>query len=166
MPEAGGASDERSKDLDDKILQAVVKGMWGGLNLVFAPWRADFAAACHEAMDVARASGNPLVMHSRLTQHIYVELLASHYEVPVQRRKRPWPYRARWATAICSWSGITTTDWLCCIWANGESCADRGGEQAGVRVQQRKFASPFAPPDTYGLAARGGRRSCRRQKIL
>lgn len=68
-----------SKDLDDKILQAVVKGMWGGLNLVFCPWRAEFAQACQEAMDMARASGSPLVMHSRLTQHIYVELLASHY---------------------------------------------------------------------------------------
>ena len=30
---------ESSKDLDDKMLQAVVKGMWGGLNLVFGPWR-------------------------------------------------------------------------------------------------------------------------------
>jgi DNA-binding winged helix-turn-helix (wHTH) protein/tetratricopeptide (TPR) repeat protein len=71
---------ESSKGLDDKILQAVVKGMWGGLNLVFGPWRADFAAACQEAMDVARASANPLVMHSRLTQQVYIELLASRYK--------------------------------------------------------------------------------------
>jgi DNA-binding winged helix-turn-helix (wHTH) protein/tetratricopeptide (TPR) repeat protein len=71
---------ESSKDLDDKILQAVVKGMWGGLNLVFGPWRAEFAGACQEAMDVARASANPLVMHSRLTQQVYIELLASRYK--------------------------------------------------------------------------------------
>jgi hypothetical protein len=71
---------ERSKDLDDKILQTMVKGMWGGMNLAFGPWRADFANACHEAMDVARASKSPLVMHSRLTQHIYVELLVSRYK--------------------------------------------------------------------------------------
>ena len=71
---------ESSKDLDDKMLQAVVKGMWGGLNLVFGPWRADFARACQEAMDVARASASPLVMHSRLTQHVYIELLASRYK--------------------------------------------------------------------------------------
>ncbi|WON73434.1 AAA family ATPase [Nitrosospira sp. Is2] len=71
---------ERSKDLEDKILQTMVKGMWGGMNLAFGPWRADFASACHEAMDVARASKSPLVMHSRLTQHIYVELLVSRYK--------------------------------------------------------------------------------------
>jgi DNA-binding winged helix-turn-helix (wHTH) protein/tetratricopeptide (TPR) repeat protein len=71
---------ERSKDLEDKILQAVARGTWGGLNLIFGPWRADFAHACREAMDVARASKSPLVMHSRLTQHIYVELLVSRYK--------------------------------------------------------------------------------------
>ena len=68
-----------SKNLDDKILQAVVKGMWGGLNLQLGPWRADFAGACHEAMDVARATGNPNIIHARLTQHISVELFASRY---------------------------------------------------------------------------------------
>ncbi len=69
-----------SKELDDRILQAVVRGMWGGLNLVFHPWRADFAQAGQEAMNVARASASTLVMHSRLTQHIYIELLASRYQ--------------------------------------------------------------------------------------
>jgi DNA-binding winged helix-turn-helix (wHTH) protein/tetratricopeptide (TPR) repeat protein len=70
---------ECSKGLDDKILQSVVKGMWGGLNLVFRPWRPDCARACDDAMDEARASANPLVLHSRLTQQIYKELLASDY---------------------------------------------------------------------------------------
>ena len=69
---------ECSKGLD-RILQSVVKGMWGGLNLVFGPWRPDCARACDEAMDEARASANPLVLHSRLTQQIYKELLASDY---------------------------------------------------------------------------------------
>ncbi|SEK61131.1 AAA family ATPase [Nitrosovibrio tenuis] len=69
----------RSKDLDDGILQSLVKGMWGGLNLLFGPWCADYARACHKAMNVARTSSNPLVLHSRLTQHIYIELLASNY---------------------------------------------------------------------------------------
>ena len=76
----------RSKDLDDKILQSVVKGMWGGLNLLFGQWRDDCASACREAMDVARASANPQLLHARLTQHIYIELLASRY-------------RSAWATA-------------------------------------------------------------------
>jgi DNA-binding winged helix-turn-helix (wHTH) protein/tetratricopeptide (TPR) repeat protein len=69
----------RSKDLDDRVLQAVVKGMWGGLNLLFGQWRADYASACDEAMSVARATASPLVLHSRLTQQIYIELLASRY---------------------------------------------------------------------------------------
>ncbi|ARO87899.1 transcriptional regulator [Nitrosospira lacus] len=69
----------RSKDLDDKILQSVVKGMWGGLNLLFGQWREDCASACREAMDVARAVATPQILHTRLTQHIYIELLASRY---------------------------------------------------------------------------------------
>lgn len=76
----------RSKDLDDEILQSVVKGMWGGLNLLFGQWREDCASACREAMDVARASASPQLLHTRLTQHIYIELLASRY-------------RSAWATA-------------------------------------------------------------------
>ncbi|HET7062553.1 MAG TPA: transcriptional regulator, partial [Nitrosospira sp.] len=69
----------RSNHLEDKILQSIVKGMWGGLNLMLGSWRADCAEACDNAMDQARVSGNPLVLHSRLTQHIYVEVLASNY---------------------------------------------------------------------------------------
>lgn len=76
----------RSKDLEDKILQSVVKGMWGGLNLLFGQWRDDCASACREAMDVARSSANPQLLHARLTQHIYIELLTSRY-------------RSAWATA-------------------------------------------------------------------
>ncbi len=68
-----------SKRVDDGILQSVAMGMWGGLNLLFGPWRSDCAQACQDAMDVARASANPLVLHSRLTQQIYMELLASDY---------------------------------------------------------------------------------------
>lgn len=66
--------------LEDKVLQAIVKGMWGGLNLLLRPWRKEYSAACHESMDAVRATGNPLALHSRLTQHIYVELLASNYQ--------------------------------------------------------------------------------------
>jgi DNA-binding winged helix-turn-helix (wHTH) protein/tetratricopeptide (TPR) repeat protein len=69
----------RSSHLEDKILQSIVKGMWGGLNLMLGSWRVDCAKACYDAMDQARVSGNPLVLHSRLTQHIYVEVLASNY---------------------------------------------------------------------------------------
>mgnify|MGYP001544913064 CR=1 FL=1 len=76
----------RSNALDDKIFRSVVSGMWGGLHLLFGPWREDCASACHDAMNVARATASPLVLHSRLTQHVYVELLASHY-------------RSAWATA-------------------------------------------------------------------
>ncbi|HJT51193.1 MAG TPA: AAA family ATPase, partial [Nitrosospira sp.] len=66
--------------LEDKVLQAIVKGMWGGLNLLLRPWREDYSVACHESMEAVRATGNPLALHSRLTQHIYVELLASNYQ--------------------------------------------------------------------------------------
>lgn len=69
----------RSKELDDSIIQSVVKGMWGGLNLLLGPWREDFASACHEAMHTARTTASPAVLHSRLTQHIYIELLSSRY---------------------------------------------------------------------------------------
>ncbi len=69
----------RSRDLDDPVLQSIVKGMWGGLNLSFDRWRNECASACLEAMAVARATGNPLVLHTRLTQHIYIETLASRY---------------------------------------------------------------------------------------
>lgn len=69
----------QSKVLDDKIIQSVVKGVWGGLKLLFGPWRAEYASACYEAMDIARASADHLVLHTRLTQHIYIELLASRY---------------------------------------------------------------------------------------
>ena len=125
---------ECSKDLDDKILQSVVKGMWGGLNLVFRPWRADFARACDEAMDVARASASPLVLHSRLTQQIYNELLASRLQKSLcNGRRGPGviAYAGRWL--YIHGRRITTADWLCCIWANGESCGrDCGGKQACV----------------------------------
>ena len=76
----------RSKDLDDRILQSVVNGMWGGLNLLFGKWRADYASACDDAMNVARASASPVLLHSRLTQQIYIEMLGSRY-------------RNAWATA-------------------------------------------------------------------
>ncbi len=76
----------RSKDLDDRILQSVVNGMWGGLNLLFGKWRADYAIACDDAMNVARASSSPVLLHSRLTQQIYIEILGSRY-------------RNAWATA-------------------------------------------------------------------
>ncbi len=69
----------RSRDLDDPVLQSVAKGMWGGLNLSFDRWRDECASACQEAMGVARATRNPLVLHSRMTQHIYVEMLSSRY---------------------------------------------------------------------------------------
>lgn len=69
----------RSRHVDDPVLQSVVKGMWGGLHLSFDSWREDCVSACQEAMAVARASRNPLVLHSRLTQHIYIEMLASRY---------------------------------------------------------------------------------------
>src|SRR5690606_3330384 len=69
----------RSCDLDDPVLQSVANGMWGGLNLSFDRWRDEFATACQEAMGVARATRNPLVLHSRMTQHIYVEMLSSRY---------------------------------------------------------------------------------------
>ena len=71
----------RSKDLDDRVLQAIVKGMWGGLNLLFGQWRADYASASDEAMSVARATASPHILHTRLTQQIYVELLASRYRI-------------------------------------------------------------------------------------
>jgi tetratricopeptide (TPR) repeat protein len=54
--------------------------MWGGLNLLLRQWRKDYSTACHESMDAVRATGNPMALHSRLTQHIYVELLASNYQ--------------------------------------------------------------------------------------
>lgn len=69
-----------SAALEDKVFHSIVKGMWGGLNLLLRPWREDYSAACHESMAAVRATGNPLALHSRLTQHIYVELLASNYQ--------------------------------------------------------------------------------------
>lgn len=69
----------RAKVLGDPILRSIAEGIWGGMNLLFGPWRPEYARACYEAMDMARATANPLVLHSRLTQHSYIEMLASRY---------------------------------------------------------------------------------------
>jgi DNA-binding winged helix-turn-helix (wHTH) protein/tetratricopeptide (TPR) repeat protein len=68
-----------AKVLGDPVLQSIAEGIWGGMNLLFGPWRAEYAHACYQAMDRARAIASPLILHSRLTQHSYVEMLASHY---------------------------------------------------------------------------------------
>jgi DNA-binding winged helix-turn-helix (wHTH) protein/tetratricopeptide (TPR) repeat protein len=70
----------RAKVLGDPILQSIAEGIWGGMNLLFGQWRPAHARACYEAMDMARATANPLVLHSRLTQHSYIEILASRYK--------------------------------------------------------------------------------------
>jgi DNA-binding winged helix-turn-helix (wHTH) protein/tetratricopeptide (TPR) repeat protein len=69
----------RAKVLGDPILQSIAEGIWGGMNLLFGPWRPEHARACYHAMELARATANPLVLHSRLTQHVYIETLASRY---------------------------------------------------------------------------------------
>jgi DNA-binding winged helix-turn-helix (wHTH) protein len=69
----------RARILGDPVLQSIAEGIWGGMNLLFGPWRPEYARACYHAMDVARATANPLVLHSRLTQHVYIETLASRY---------------------------------------------------------------------------------------
>src|SRR5205807_6064267 len=68
-----------SKNLPDPVLQSVALGIWGGLNLLFSPWQKEYADACHEAMAFARSTENSPILHTRLTQHANVELLASHY---------------------------------------------------------------------------------------
>ena len=70
---------ECSKDLDDKILQCGGQGDVGRTEPRVSAVARRLRQACDEAMDVARASASPLVLHSRLTQQIYIELLASHY---------------------------------------------------------------------------------------
>ena len=69
----------RARVLGDPVLQSVAEGIWGGMNLLFGRWRPEYARACYQAMNMARATANPLVMHSRLTQHGYIEMLASRY---------------------------------------------------------------------------------------
>ncbi len=68
-----------SRYLDDPVLASIALGNWGGWNIVFDRWREEYARASEESLAFARASGNPMLLHTRLTLHIYVEVVASHY---------------------------------------------------------------------------------------
>jgi DNA-binding winged helix-turn-helix (wHTH) protein/tetratricopeptide (TPR) repeat protein len=75
-----------SRRLGDPVLASIALGNWGGWNIVFGQWREEYARASEESLAVARASGNPRLLHTRLTLHINVEVFASRY-------------RTAWATA-------------------------------------------------------------------
>ncbi|MGH8551174.1 MAG: hypothetical protein ACRERU_21720, partial [Methylococcales bacterium] len=68
-----------SRRLGDPLLESVALGNWGGWNTVFGRWREDYACASDESLKIARASANPMLLHTRLTLHINVEVFASHY---------------------------------------------------------------------------------------
>jgi tetratricopeptide (TPR) repeat protein len=68
-----------SRRLGDPFLESIALGNWGGWNILFGQWREDYARASDESLTIARASANPMLLYTRLTLHINVEVFASHY---------------------------------------------------------------------------------------
>ncbi|MDQ3831440.1 MAG: transcriptional regulator, partial [Candidatus Tectomicrobia bacterium] len=68
-----------SRRLGDPILESIALGNWGGWNILLDRWREDYARASDESLKTARASANPMLLYTRLTLHIHVEIFASHY---------------------------------------------------------------------------------------
>jgi tetratricopeptide (TPR) repeat protein len=68
-----------SRRLGDPVLESIALGNWGGWNIWLGRWREDYARASAESLKIARASANPMLLHTRLTLHIDVEVVASRY---------------------------------------------------------------------------------------
>ena len=68
------------------------------------------------------ASANPLVMHSRLTQHVYIELLASRYKNAWAMSEEALALSRTLGDGYMFMVGHYYAGLACCIWASGESC--------------------------------------------
>lgn len=68
-----------SRRLGDPVLQSIALGNWGGWNILLGRWREDYARASAESLEKARATANPMLLHTRLTLHIAAEVFASNY---------------------------------------------------------------------------------------
>jgi predicted ATPase/DNA-binding winged helix-turn-helix (wHTH) protein len=56
-----------SRRLGDPVLESIALGNWGGWNIWLGRWREDYARASDESLKIARASANPMLLHTRLT---------------------------------------------------------------------------------------------------
>lgn len=70
---------DRSLNLGDEAVQTLVRGLRGSWNLYLTGWRDVHAAACTQALAVARRVGDPRLLCSHLAFQAMLEIFRSEY---------------------------------------------------------------------------------------